>query len=292
MKWDEFDWLLEAALREDRAGEDVTSRALVPQDLAARAEVLAKQEGIICGLPLAARLAGRFDPSMTFEGVVEDGTAVRPGDILALLHGRATSILAVERSMLNVLQHLSGVATLTRRFVDAIAGTRAQIYDTRKTTPGWRALEKYAVTCGGGRNHRMGLHDQVLIKDNHMEALAGGGAEGGRTAQAIAEAVGRARERCAPSLQIEVEVEDEEQLKAAVSAGADIIMLDNMSPQEAARAMEVVQALRPDDPPAVEASGRITLANVRPYAEAGVDRISIGALTHSAPALDISVELR
>jgi len=211
--------------------------------------------------------------------------------VVATLAGPAASVLSIERTMLNFLQHLSGVATLTRRFVDAVRGTGAQILDTRKTIPGWRALQKYAVRCGGGVNHRTGLSDQVLIKDNHLRVVLraagrGVGAQGG-----IAGAVQKARQ-ASEGLLLEVEVENLQQLREALTAGPDIVLLDNMRPGEVRRAAALVRACRAaGGRPLIEASGGVTLRNVRAYAEAGADRIAIGALTHSAPALDLSLRI-
>ncbi len=287
MNWAEFDPLIDAALAEDRPREDVTTRALVPPDRTARGEVRAGADGVVCGLPLAERLARRFDERIAFEPCVADAERVGRGDVVARLEGPAASILSVERTMLNFLQRLGGVATLTARYVAAVRGTGAAIYDTRKTTPGWRRLEKYAVRCGGGRNHRMDLAEMALIKDNHLALLV---AAGGR-AEAVRAAVERARAAGVPvEVEVEVEVEDTAQLEAALAAGPDFILLDNMTPDEVRRARRAAEAVglgRPE----LEASGAITLQNVRAYAEAGADRISIGALTHSAPALDLSMEL-
>ncbi|MFO8007369.1 MAG: carboxylating nicotinate-nucleotide diphosphorylase [Candidatus Brocadiia bacterium] len=280
MDWEAYDWLLDAALSEDAAERDATTRALIAEGRTARGDVRARVEGVICGLPLAARLASRLDPELRLQPVVADGDRVSGGTVVARLSGPARSLLAVERPMLNLLQRLSGVATLTARFVEAVAGTGTGVYDTRKTTPGWRALEKYAVRCGGGRNHRMDLASAVLIKDNHL-ALMGTGSVG--------RAVEQARAEC-PDLPIEVEVENLEQLEAALAAGPDIVLLDNMTPARVEEAAEMARRAG-GNRPQLEASGAITLENAADYARAGADRIAVGALTHSAPALDISVEI-
>ncbi len=281
MEWERFDALLDAALAEDAASRDVTTRALVAPERVVSARVRAGGDGVVCGLPLAQRLAERFDTRIEFDPCARDGEAVAQGAVVAALRGPAASILAVERVMLNFLQRLSGVATLAARFVEAVEGTGAHIYDTRKTTPGWRRLEKYAVRCGGGCNHRMDLGAAVLIKDNHLALAAPGG---------IADAVRKAREAC-PDLTVEVEVEDLSQLEGALAAGPDVIMLDNMTPDEVRRAAEMVRRSGAGAAPAVEASGSITLANAAEYAAAGADRISVGALTHSAPAFDLSLDI-
>ena len=281
MNWNDFDPLLDAALTEDAVSLDATTRALVPGGLEVLGRVIAREEGVACGLALADRLVTRFGHGLSFKADVSDGDRVARGQVIAEVRGPAAPMLSLERAMLNFLQHLSGVACLTAQFAHAVHGTSAAIYDTRKTTPGWRELEKYAVTCGGGRNHRPHLAGAVLIKDNHL-ALARDGD--------VAGAVRRARDAY-PGLTVEVEVEDVDQLREALTAGPDIILLDNMTPAEVRRAVELTQEISPEDPPLLEASGGITLENVRQYAEAGADRISIGVLTHSAPAMDISMEI-
>jgi len=237
---------------------------------------------VLSGLEVADAVFGAFDVEMQIESTASDGESIKAGKAFARVTGEAHILLTAERTALNFLQRLSGIATLTKKYVDAIAGTDASIVDTRKTTPGLRMLEKYAVTCGGGRNHRMGLDDGVLIKDNHI-ALAGG----------ITEAVRRAKEVAGHLHKIEVETATLDQVKEAIQAGADIIMLDNMTPDQVRRAAEIVKASAPEEHrPLTEASGGINLENVRQYAEAGVDLISIGALTHSAPAVDISFKIK
>jgi nicotinate-nucleotide pyrophosphorylase (carboxylating) len=283
MDWTSFDDLIDAALSEDQASRDVTTLALVPPDRRATARLVAKAEGVVCGLPLAARLVAVFDADIAFEPRLEDGARVAPGVVAARLDGPAGSILSVERTMLNFVRRLSGVATLTARFVERIRGTGARIYDTRKTTPGWRELEKYAVRCGGGNNHRMSLADQALIKDNHLALL-------GRT---VADGVGtavRAVRDASPGLMVTVEVEGPKQLRAALTARPDVILLDNMTPAQVREAAELARRAG-ERRPLLEASGTITLDSVREYAEAGADRISIGALTHSAGALDLSLDV-
>ncbi len=289
MEWEEFDWLIDVALEEDAARRDVTTLCLVAEDRRAEAEVRAGAAGVICGLPLAERVAARFDGRIEFEQCTQDGDRVSPGTVVARLRGPAASILSVERTMLNFLQQLSGVATLTARFVEKVKGTGARIYDTRKTTPGWRQLQKYAVRCGGGVNHRMSLADMVLIKDNHL-ALMAGATGAGEKGDALRQAVSRARAAC-PGLRVEVEVESLEQLEQALAATADVIMLDNMAPEQVRKAVEIARQTCGGSRPQLEVSGGVNFDSVRAYAEAGADIISIGALTHSADALDLSLEM-
>jgi nicotinate-nucleotide pyrophosphorylase (carboxylating) len=281
----DFDYIYQAveqALAEDVGRGDITTRSTVRMNARGRGSFLAKQDLILAGLEVADAVFGAFDVEMQIEASVADGDALKAGKTFARVSGDAHILLTAERTALNFLQRLSGIATLTKKYMDAIEGTGAAIVDTRKTTPGLRMLEKYAVTCGGGRNHRMGLDDGVLIKDNHI-ALSGG----------ITEAVRRAKEAAGHLHKIEVETATLEQVKEAIRAGADIIMLDNMKPDQVREAAALVKASAPEERrPLTEASGGITLANVREYAEAGVDLISIGALTHSAPAVDISFKIK
>jgi len=287
MNWQDFDWLIDAALAEDAADRDVTTRAVVAPQAAAEGTVRAEESGVICGLPLARRLAERFDARLAFEELAHDGDRIVPGQAVARLSGPAASILSVERTMLNFLQQLSGMATVTALFVEQARGTCARIFDTRKTIPGWRALSKYAVRCGGGENHRMDLAQQALIKDNHL-ALS---AAGEQRAAAVRRCLERVR-AAAPGIAVEVEVEDQLELEAAIDAGADIILLDNMDPARVRQAVKLTERrCAGGTRPLLEASGGITLANVAQYAAAGVDRISVGVLTHSAPALSLSLEL-
>jgi nicotinate-nucleotide pyrophosphorylase (carboxylating) len=280
MEWESFDWLLDKALQEDAASEDATTQALVPPERRATARLVAREAGIVAGLPLAERLLARMDADIRFESFVADGDAVGPGIQVARLAGLAGSILSVERVMLNFLQQLSGMATLAARYAERVEGTEARIYDTRKTVPGWRELAKYAVRCGGACNHRMHLAGAVLIKDNHLALMGEGG---------VSEAVRRARE-AHPDLTVEVEVETFAQLEEALAAAPDIILLDNMTPEQVREAARMAGESAVE-PPQLEASGGIDLSNVRAYAETGAERISIGALTHSAPALDLALEI-
>ena len=260
-----------AWLAEDVGNGDVTTRALVDEDQMCTAEIRAKEAGIICGLDVAAAVFAEL--GVDVRPLVKEGARVEPGSI-ADVEGPAQGVLAGERLALNLIGRLSGIATLTRLFVGAIEGTGAQILDTRKTTPGLRALEKHAVACGGGTNHRAGLYDAILIKDNHLR-LAGG----------VTAAVTKAR-AAATSLPIEVEAETLEQVHEALDAGADVILLDNMTLDEL-RAAVALTAGRAK----LEASGGVTLDTVRAIAETGVDFVSVGALTHSARSLDVSMEV-
>jgi nicotinate-nucleotide pyrophosphorylase (carboxylating) len=270
------------ALDEDLGRGDITSRAVVRAGVKARGSFMAKQDFVLAGLEVADAVFTSFDPYLQIESTAGDGDEIRSGKIFARTTGEAHVLLAAERVALNFLQHLSGIATTTRSYVEAIAGTSTRIVDTRKTTPGLRLLEKYAVTVGGGYNHRLGLDDGVLIKDNHM-AIAG----------SVNEAVRRAREAVGHLHKIEVEVATLEQVREALDAKADILLLDNMTPDLVRQAIQIIREREPDETRTLtEASGGINLANVRDYAVAGVDLISIGALTHSAPAVDISFKIK
>ncbi|BDG19085.1 nicotinate-nucleotide diphosphorylase (carboxylating) [Thermus thermophilus] len=264
---------LRAWLREDLGQGDLTSLLVVPEDLEGEAVILAKEEGVLAGLWVAERVFALADPRTAFAPLVAEGARVAEGTEVARVRGALRGILAGERLALNLLQRLSGIATLTRAYVEALAGTKAQILDTRKTTPGLRALEKYAVRVGGGRNHRYGLFDGILLKENHV-----------RAAGSVGEAVRRAKARAPHYLKVEVEVRDLAELEEALEAGADLILLDNF-PLEALR--EAVRRVGGRVP--LEASGNMTLERARAAAEAGVDYISVGALTHSAKALDLSL---
>ncbi len=278
---------VQLALQEDGARDDVTTRALVRPDQQGRGVIVAKAEGVVCGLPVAAAAFAALDPSISFEPLVADGAAIAPGDVLARVEGPLAAILSAERVALNFLQRLSGVATATRRMVDAVAGlpvrldrrASARILDTRKTTPGLRALERYAVRCGGGHNHRFNLSDAVLIKDNHLAACR---ARGLTIAQVLEQARGAAPE----GTTIEIEVTTVDEAREALDAGATALLLDNMPLAEMRRAVQLAKGRA-----LVEASGGVQLDTVRAIAETGVDAISVGALTHSASALDMSLEL-
>jgi nicotinate-nucleotide pyrophosphorylase (carboxylating) len=278
--------LAEDALAEDRAREDVTTAVLVPGEQTGCGVIIAKAEGVLAGLPLARAVFLAADPSLAWRPQGEDGRRLSPDDHVTAIEGALASILRAERSALNYLTHLSGVATATAAVVRALEGTDCRLRDTRKTIPGLRTLEKYAVRVGGGSNHRPNLAQGVLIKDNHLTALAQRGLD-------IADAVRLAREGLArlgnPDKRIEIEVTTVEEARRALEAAADELLLDNMPPDQM---REVVALAAARDPrPALEASGGITLDNARAVAETGVDFISIGAITHSAKALDMSLEL-
>jgi nicotinate-nucleotide pyrophosphorylase (carboxylating) len=274
--------LIRWALEEDLGGRgDLTSLAVVPADRAGRAALVARSPGVVAGLPAARQTFAAVDPAVSFEERVADGAAVAPGAVLAVVAGPMRSILTGERTALNFVQRLSGVATATRRYVEAVAGLPCEVLDTRKTTPGWRLLEKYAVRCGGGHNHRMGLGDGVLIKDNHLAAVGGG-------PHAVAEAVRLAREKYGTAFPLEIEVDDLDQLDAALAARPDVVLLDNMPPDVLREAVRRRNAAAPGV--LLEASGGVNRTTIRAVAEAGVDRVSVGAMTHSAPALDIGLD--
>jgi nicotinate-nucleotide pyrophosphorylase (carboxylating) len=267
--------LLEAALAEDLRSGDVTSELVIAASAVGSGRIEARQALVVCGLELAAAAFGQVDPGVHFDPLRRTGDRAAPGEVLARLHGPLRGILAAERTALNFLGRMCGVATQTARYVDAVSGTGARILDTRKTLPGWRALDKHAVAAGGGENHRFALDDAVLLKDNHVHAAGG-----------VALAVKAALAGAPSHLQVQVEVESLEDARAAVEAGADALLLDNQTPEQV---RQIVDAL--GDRVSLEASGGVTLDNVRAYAEAGAQRISIGALTHSAPCADVALEL-
>lgn len=277
--------LIRLALDEDlRAGGDLTCRALVPAGARLHAVLTAKEAGVVCGLELFRRVARVLGSDLAVIHEARDGEPVTPGTVVWQGDGDATGVLIVERTALNLVQRLSGTATMTRHFVDAVAGTSAGIFDTRKTTPGLRLLQKHAVVAGGGRNHRIGLYDQVLIKDNHIALMPPG-----RAGSSPAEAVRRAREQLGSDTIIEVEIEHLADLAPCLRSGANIVLCDNMTPAQLHEAVRIRNATPECRPCALEASGGITLATVRAYAETGIERISVGALTHSAPGLDLSL---
>ena len=268
--------LILQALAEDLGNGDVTSEAIIPAHAAAAAEIKAKQDLVLAGIDVAREVFHALDPAVKFESPANDGDTIQAGVVLARVSGRTRVLLAGERTALNLLQHLSGIATLTSRYVEAVKGTKAQILDTRKTLPGLRALEKYAVRIGGGRNHRFGLYDGILIKDNHITA-----------AGSIAKAVESARKKAHHLLKIEVETKNLEEVQEALEAKVDVIMLDNMSIELMTKAVQVIRGRA-----LVEASGNVTLETVRAIAGSGVDFISTGSITHSAPAADISMKIK
>ena len=271
--------IVRAALAEDlgRAG-DVTGQACIPEGARMRAVVAARKPGVLAGIDCVRLAVLALDPKATVDIRVKDGEAFEAGAVLAEIEGDARALLAAERTALNLLQRLCGVATLTRDYVRAVEGTGARIADTRKTTPGLRALEKHAVLCGGGTNHRFGLDDAILIKDNHV-AVCGG----------VAEAIAAARAAVGHLMKVEVEIDGLAQLEAALAGRPDVIMLDNFSLEDL-RAAVARTAVSAFGPVVLEASGGINLTTVRAIAETGVDVISVGALTHSAPALDVGLD--
>ena len=272
--------LIDLALTEDAARDDITTGILIPPNLKASAVLLAKAEGILAGIDVAKTVFRTIDPAINFKKLIDDGSELQPGDIIAEINGKARTILTGERTALNFLQRLSGIATLTSQFVAAVGDLPVWIVDTRKTTPGYRLLEKYAVQMGGGKNHRMNLADGILIKDNHIALLR-------KQGMTIEKAVKKARKEAPQGIAIEVETTNLEEVREAVKAGADIVMFDNMSPALMRRAVKLL-------PEGIwsEASGGVNLQTVRAIAESGVTIISVGALTHSSKALDISLELQ
>lgn len=268
--------ILEGFLKEDIGSGDITTNSIVPADAVSHGYIISRESGVAAGLPLAEMVFRMLDPGIEFRALARDGQKIEPGMVLAEVSGNARTILTGERLALNLLQRLSGIATRTARLVELTAGNESSIVDTRKTTPGLRMMEKYAVRVGGGHNHRFGLFDAVLIKDNHIK-IAGG----------IKKAVDAARLVSPHTARIEVEVEDLAGVKEALAAGADIIMLDNMDPGRMREAVDFIAGSA-----LVEASGGISEENVRAAAEAGVDLISVGALTHSVKSLDISLDIK
>jgi len=267
--------IVAAALEEDDTKHDITTAATVLSDRRARCRLVARQPGVIAGLPLAREAFEQLDKAVTVRIDHDDGSRVDRATPVMFLSGHARGLLSAERAALNFVQHLSGIASLTARYVEAVAGTRAHILDTRKTTPGLRRLEKYAVRAGGGLNHRMDLSSAVLIKDNHLAAVDGD----------IRAAIKRARALASSGIKVEVECDTLDQVKTAIDAEADVIMLDNMSLVDLREAVKLV-----DGSAVTEASGGVTLETVRRIADTGVDWISVGALTHSAPALDLALD--
>jgi len=269
---------IDRALEEDLGRGDVTTDALIESTMQGNADFLVKAEGVLAGIDVARRVFQKIDSGIEMRVLLADGSPIKPGDIAASLRGRLASILKGERTALNFLQRLSGIASMTAQYVSAVRGLPVKILDTRKTTPGLRLLEKYAVKTGRGQNHRLNLADGILIKDNHLEALYHQGLN-------LKDAVFRARQNSPVNLRVEVETKTIEEVAQAIDAGADIIMLDNMSTDMMTQAVRIINHRAQ-----VEASGNITLDNVRQVAETGVDFISVGSLTHSVKALDISLE--
>ncbi len=274
MKEDAADALIETALKEDMPKGDITSENIIPADSKSEAIILAKEEGVLAGIDVAERVFHKIDPSIVFKKNLNDGQKFRKGQKLATILGSSISLLKGERTALNFLQRMSGIATTTQKFVRALQGTKTKILDTRKTTPGLRSLEKYAVKMGGGGNHRFNLSEMVLIKDNHLRIVG-----------SISQAVKSAKERIKPGVRVEVEATSIKEVQEAVQSGADMIMLDNM-PKEAMK--EVVKRVKGKVP--LEVSGKVSLRRVKEIASLGVDFISVGSLTHSYKSVDISIE--
>jgi len=284
--------IVQLAIKEDIGDGDITSKIFIPDGSKTEGMLIAKEAGVVAGLPVAGYVLSQIDENLILTSNIEDGSRVKKGTIIGSVKGLTLSLLSAERLVLNFLQRLSGVATSTNMFAERIKGYRTQIMDTRKTAPGWRYLEKYAVRVGGGINHRMGLYDQILIKDNHLKTM-GSEKENG----AISRFVRKAREQIENGMLIEVEVEDLCQIKEVMDAGVDIILFDNMEPSKIREAVGMVKEFEKNQGAGTgnailtEASGNITIENVEEYADAGVDRISVGAITHSARALDISFDI-
>jgi nicotinate-nucleotide pyrophosphorylase (carboxylating) len=289
----DFAQLLSIALFEDREiSDDLTSLALVPETVQGSATVVARSTGILAGVPLISLILSAVDPELVWKPNLEDTAELTRGTVVGTIRGPARGLLTAERLVLNFLGRLSGIATLTRRYVDAVSGTQAHIYDTRKTTPGWRRLEKYAVHCGGGRNHRTGLYDAVLIKDNHL-ALGQQNSEPFSPAEAVVRAKEFLRQRfsdlpASESPIVEIEVDTLEQLREVLPTEPDIVLLDNMTPSQITEAVQIRNSVKPGVQ--LEASGGITWETIRSIAETGVERISVGALTHSAVSLDFGLD--
>lgn len=273
-----IDTVLTNALNEDIGSGDITTSSVIPANHISSAVLIAKDNLLLAGVPFAERVFKLVNSDIKFRAVKKEGGRLRKGTVIAKVSGDTRSLLTAERTALNLLQRLSGIATLTGRFVDRVKGLKTKIVDTRKTAPGLRYFEKYAVRVGGGSNHRFGLFDSVLIKDNHIAAVGG-----------LSKAVKLARQKTHHLLKIEVEVKNVKELKEALSTGADVIMLDNMSLDNIKKAVSIIRSKNPSI--VIEASGSINLENVRSIAAAGVDIISIGAITHSAPAADISMKI-
>ncbi len=285
--------IVQLAISEDIGTGDITSKLFIPEGSVSEGLIVARENGVLAGLPVVGYVISQIDKDLLLTSEIDDGSRIESGTKIASVKGPTISLLSVERVILNFLQRLSGIATSTNKFVEKVGGYETQILDTRKTVPGWRYLEKYAVKTGGGINHRIGLYDQILIKDNHLK-IVGSEKENG----SISRLVKNAREQIDNGMLIEVEVEDLCQIKEVVDAGVDIILFDNMVPSTIKEAVGMVKKelkkaceFESERTILTEASGNITIENIEEYAKAGVDRISIGALTHSAGVLDISMDI-
>ncbi len=288
---DKISDIVQSAIKEDIGKGDITSEIFIPRDSKSEGIFIAKEDGIVAGLPVAKYVFSQIDKNLIFTSNIEEGSKANKDTTIANVKGSTLSILSAERLVLNFLQRLSGIATLTNRFVEKVKGHKTQIMDTRKTTPAWRYLERYAVRAGGGTNHRMGLYDQILIKDNHLKIMRVGREKNG----SFTELIKKARNQIDNGVLIEVEIEDIIHVEDALDASVDIIMFDNMRPTEINTALDMIKEYERKHkiPKAVltEVSGNITLENISAYAQTGVDRISVGAITHSAKSLDISLEI-
>ncbi|MGR3178085.1 MAG: carboxylating nicotinate-nucleotide diphosphorylase [Candidatus Anammoxibacter sp.] len=296
-----FEGLVESALEEDIGNGDITTNSTIPDNLIISASFIANEPGIVAGLPIVDHIFARYSDKVCFEAGVKEGDSVATGDLIARIKGNARIILSNERVSLNFLQRLSGIATLTSLYVKQVSNHNIKIVDTRKTTPGWRYIEKYAVTVGGGYNHRIGLFDQVLIKDNHLSILNScrssskeDNAQSKIGKDLIINTVHSVKEQIPENMLIEIEIDQPENVKDALESGADIIMFDNMNPGQISTALQTVRDWELDTKkkrPLIEVSGRVTLENIDKIAQAGIDRIAIGAITHSLKALDISLAI-
>ena len=298
LETEKIDTLIRLAIQEDIGTGDVTTENIIPDSLIVEGAFIAKESGVIAGLPVVEYFFSRLDKDVSLQQRIKEGAFVNKGETIANIKGSAKTLLSGERIALNFLQRLSGIATLTAKFVEKIIPLKTAIMDTRKTIPGWRYLEKYAVTIGGGVNHRMGLYDQVLVKDNHLDILeVETGLKPVTTSSHISiieKAVSALREKIKRGILVEVETRTLEEVADALKAGVDIILFDNMNIAQLQEAVETVKNWKSSKgkrKPLTEASGNITLENVRLVAQTGVDRISVGAITHSAKALDISLEI-
>ena len=289
-----IDTLIQLAIQEDIGTGDITTENLVPENLVIEGSFVAKDEGIVAGLPVVEYFFSKLDKKAIVKRIVEEGAQVNKGNIIAVVKGSARALLSGERIALNFLQRLSGIATLTSQFVERAKPVKVDIMDTRKTIPGWRYLEKYAVAIGGGVNHRMGLYDQSLIKDNHLDIMKSKLFSSSSFAGGVEDAVSLLRRKLRRDILIEIEVRTIDEVRNALKAGVDIVLFDNMNIAQLKDAVKLVKewkSKKKTNLPLTEASGNVTLENVRLVAETGVDRISVGAITHSAKAMDISLEI-
>lgn len=289
-----IDTLIQLAIQEDIGTSDITTENLVPENLVIEGNFVAKDDGIVAGLPVVEYFFSKLDKKAIVKRIVEEGAQVNKGNIIAVVKGSARALLSGERIALNFLQRLSGIATLASQFVERVKPIKVDIMDTRKTIPGWRYLEKYAVAIGGGVNHRMGLYDQALIKDNHLDIMKSKLFSSSSFAGGVEDAVSLLRRKLRRDVLIEIEVRTIDEVRNALKAGVDIVLFDNMNIAQLKDAVELIKEWKSKGKtnlPLTEASGNVTLENVRLVAETGVDRISVGAITHSAKAMDISLEI-